>query len=321
MEVKKERPAVLAPSCTMLGEDHECVYHEAPPRTKKETLVLCVSGLVAVAVHKKLVPWVLRLLQFTFSCLKASFGFVAGQLRRPQHAATKKEDAGQRGPRTKTSITSFTAQSVSIRCCIRGAEILLSDGVIVRIGRLSIWPPETVPQLALAILLLIPRILGLRLRLLLLLMLPVMVLFRLLLRPLWWAGKGKAIVISLEDVRVSMPVRPAVAKAASESASSEHCEKAVTLSAMVRFFIWMAEIEVRDLRVEIATAKEATKCRGSDDHDGLPDESTPADAAGAPAPAPDVAAGARTIEFAGVRLMGYVSKRSSRLTVSVLRTC
>lgn len=294
----------------MADEEHECVYHEEPPRSKK-TLLLCLCGLVAVAVHKKIVPWGLRVAQLTICCLKAGGGVVATQLRRrSRHGATKREDDQHRGPTTKSAIASVTVQSVSIRCRIRGVEIRLSDGVIVRIGSLSFWPPETLPLLLLlAIPLLMPGTMRLRLRLLMLVALLLVLLLFFLLRQLRWKGKGKAFAVLLQDVRVSLPSRPSGAKAASESAANGRCENAVTLPGMALLCVWLVAIEVRELKVEIATARENTEGGGSGGHGGPLDSSD------------QVAAAGRMIELTGVRLTGHVSKRSSRLTVSVVRTC
>lgn len=302
---------------TMDGQEHECVYHEEPPRTKK-TLLLCLCGLVTVAVHKKIVPWGLRAVQLTMCCLKAGGSVVAAQLRRrSRRGTTREEDDQHRGPRTKSTIASVTVQSVSIRCRIRGVEIRLSDGVIVRIGSLLFWPPENLPLLLLAILLLIPGTMRLRLRLLMLVALLLVLLTFLLLRQLWWKGRGKAFAVLLQDVRVSLPARPSGATAASESAANGHGEKAVALPGMALLCVWLVAIEVRELRVEIAAAKETTKGGGSDGHDGPRDESIPADAADS---SESAAAAGRMVELTGVRLTGHVSKRSSRLTVSLVRT-
>lgn len=275
-------------SCTMSGEEHECVndHDEENIPCSKPCLMICLS-VVTAALHRKLVPWCVRLVQFFVKTVVS-----------------------------KTTITLFTVRSVSILCRARGVEVRLPDGVIVRIGMLSFFPPETLPLLLVAVLL-IPQStrLGLGLRLPLVVVLLVLLLSPFLLRQLWcWKGKGKAFTISLQDVRVSLPGRASVAKTVSESGASGQCEKAITLPGIVLLYVYLVAIEVRDLRVEIATAKEAaSKCRNSVDNDGPLDETTPADAA---AGAPPSSAGVRTIELAGLRLIGRVSKRSSRLTVS-----
>lgn len=293
-------------------DEHECLYHEEPPQTKK-TLLLCLYGLVTVAVHKKLVPWGLRVVHFAIACLKAGGRVVAARrCRRSRHSATKREDDQHGEPRTKTRITSVTVQSVSMRCRIRGVEIRLSDGVTVRIGSLSFSPPESVPLVLLTLVLLIFGRMRLQMRLLMLVASLLLLVSLFLLRQPWRKGKVKPCAISLQDVRVSLPGRPSVTKAASESASSGPREKALTLPAVVLLCAWFVAIEVRDLRAEISVEQEALKLGGSDNHDGTLDERTPGDSA--------AAAGVRTIELSGVRLTASVSNLSSYLEVSGART-
>ena len=293
----------------MAGEEPECVYHEEPPRSKHK-LLLCLCGLVAVAVHKKLIPWGLRGAQVVICCVKVVIGAGAAWLRRRfRRASMENEDGQHGGTRTKTTITSVTVESVSFRCRVRGVEIRLSDGVIVRIGSLSFWPPESLPLILLAILLLlIPGTIRLRLRLLLQVVLLLLLVSFFLLRQLWRKGKGKAFAISLQDVRVSVPGRPSATKAASESVGSGHHEKAVSLPGVAQLVVYLVAIEVRGLRVEKVATPEATKRVGSNDQEGPLDESTP------PEDAADSSAAGQAIELTGVRLTGHAS--ASRLTVS-----
>lgn len=228
----------------------------------------------------------------------------------PRRATARREDGEGQGPTaTKTKISSVTFQSISPRLSLRGIELRLSDGVIVRIGKVSF---------------------GFRR------------LKQMVRRQPLQKGKGKAIVVTVENAKVLLPAsfleQSSTTKAASESASSgkgstnaksaigsRDLEKAIPLPAAALLCARFVAIEVCDLRMEFATANEATNISsssgvvGSDDDDRTLDDTGGADAAPAAraARAAPAASGVRAIELVGVRLVGFVSRRSSCLTVSV----
>ncbi len=246
----------------------------------------CFCGLATIGLlHKKVVPWALGALQFI--------------------ANLKKTTANE------TKKTSVTVESVSLRCFVRGVEIRLSNGVVVRIGRLSFGTllPLLLPVLLLALLLL----LQLRLLLLLLLLLPSLWLTLLLLRRQPLLGKGRAIVVTVENARVSLPALPSGSNAAHEHAGKTTAGKAVALPAAALLCARFVAIEIRDLRVEFVTeGKRSDQCRRGvvgPDNNGSHDDNSAARASSPPATS------VRAIELVGVRLMGFVSKRSSLLTV------
>lgn len=251
------------------------------------TLLRCFSGLATIGLlHKKVVPWALSVLQFIANLKNATA--------------------------SETTTTSVTVESVSLRCFVRGVEIRLSNGVVVRIGRLSFGTmlPLLLPVLLLALLLL----LQLRILLLVLLLVPSLLLAPLLLRQHPLLGQGRAIVITVENARVSLPVPPSTSKAAPKTAAEETHGKDIALPGVALLCARFVAVEVRDLRVEFVTGKNvrSSPCRGGavgPDDKGSHDENGSVGAASPPA------AGLRAIELVGVRLMGFVSKRSSLLTV------
>lgn len=249
-------------------------------------LLRCFCGLATIGLlHKKVVPWALSALQFIANLKKA--------------ATNEKKK------------TSVTVESVSLRCFVRGVEIRLSNGVVVRIGRLSFGTllPLLLPVLLLALLLL----LQLRLLLLLLLLVPSLLLTLLLLRRQPLLGKGRAIAVTVENAWVSLPAQPSRSDGAPENAEKKTAGKAVALPAAALLCARFVAIEIRDLRVESVTEKNCCQRRHgvkSPDNNGSREKnSTAAGAASAPP------TGVRAIELVGVRLMGFVSKQSSLLTV------
>lgn len=210
---------------------------------------------------------------------------------------TDGKDQGSTATKTKTSSVSF--QSISPRLSVRGIELRRSDGVIVRIGKVSF---------------------GFRR------------LKQMIRRQPLQKGKGKAIVVTVENAKVLLPdsflersstanVTPSGGKGFSKS---KGLEKAIPLPAVAQLFARFVAIEICDLRIEIAASKKADNSSSSSNgaayfsgHGRALGGSGGADAA----PAPPAAAGLRAIELVGVRLVGFVSRGSSCLTVGIEVMC
>lgn len=259
-----------------------------------------LPGLVGLAVtaavfQRELSAWIVSAgLKYFLRDQKASGGVCCRQ------PTTGGENDEQNASAPRTTITSITFQSISLRFYFRGVEVRLSDGVIVRIGRLSF---------------------GFRR------------LKQMILRQPLQKGKGKAIVLTVENASVSLPaslLEPSVASKESarpgKSSINPNLEegrtqkKPMRLPAAALLCARFVAMEVCDLRVELAASDQAGTCGtrpvgsehkgdGNGD-DPLKDGGCARKAAGAHA-----ATGVRAIEVAGMRLVGFVSKRSSCLTV------
>lgn len=209
------------------------------------------------------------------------------------------EGDGQNASPPRTTITSITFQSISLRFYFRGVEVRLSDGVVVRIGRLSF---------------------GFRR------------LKQMILRQPLQKGKGKAIVLTVENARVSLPasfLEPSVLSEESArggissinpNLEGRNQKKPIRLPAAALLCARFVAIEVCDLRVEIAAPDQAGTCGtrpAGSEHNGVGNGDDPLKDGGCArkAAATHAATGVRAVELAGIRLVGFVSKRSSCLTV------
>lgn len=257
-----------------------------------------VAGLAVTAAvfQRELSAWIVSAgLKYFLRDQNAS-GEVCSQ--QPTEGGKYEEQQNASAPR----ITSITFQSISLRFYFRGVEVRLSDGVIVRIGRLSF---------------------GFRR------------LKQMMLRQPLQKGKGKAIVLTVENARVSLPasfLKPSVtinesarATRAEKSSINSHLEgrnekKAIRLPAAALLCARFVAMEVCDLRVELAAPDQPGTCRttlASSQHndDGNGDDPLKDGDCARKAAAAHAATGVRTIELTGMRLVGFASKRSSCLTV------
>lgn len=257
---------------------------------------MCLTGLlVTVAVFQRnICGWIANALLKLFLSRK----HIGSGRRRTQHGATTKTGNGRQSSTShpKPTLASVTFQSISLRCFFRGVELRYSNGVIVRIGRLSF---------------------GLRR------------LKQMILRQPLQKGKGKAIVVTIENARVSLPASSLSSSGrqkALESGDNDECsantdpaapEKAIRLPAAALLCARFVAIEVCDLRVESGVERPAA-CRSGQESpatesDGDAADDNPCAAAGRAAFLG--ADGVRTMEITGIRFVGFVSKQSSGLTV------
>lgn len=225
--------------------------------------------------------------------------------RRRQKMARREDGTDERPTATKTKISSIYFQSISPRLSLRGIELRLSDGVIVRVGKVSF---------------------GFRR------------LKQMVRRQPLEKGKGKAIVVTVENARVLLPAsfieQSSTAKRAFSgdkgSTNSKALEKAIPLPVSAQLFARFVAVEICDLGMEFASANSADDSSssnrkvGSGDGSGTLDDSGGADAASAAPVSPGIPASSvrvRAIELVGGRLVGFVSRGSSCLTVSFGNRC
>lgn len=261
----------------------------------------CFFLVAAVVFRSKLPLWLLLsaglLVIFNPATVGGKLVQAAAVLQgRHRHETVAREDDRGQGPTvTKTKICSISFQSVSPRLTLRGIELRLSDGVIARVGKVSFG-------------------------------------FRRLKQMIRWQplqkGKGKAIVVTVENAKVLLPAsfleQSSTAKATSSgrkgSINNKGLEKAISLPAAAQLFARFVAIEICDLRVELAANQaddnSSNGIANSGGGDRAPHGSDGAYAATATSAAP-ATAGVRAMELVGVRLVGFVSRGSSCLTVSI----
>lgn len=270
----------------------------ASPMIKVQLQHACLVLAAVTVFTTKLVWWLLLGAGLLFilspETVSGKLGVLIDVLQsRPRQERARTEDGEDQGSTaTKTNISLVSFQSISPRLSVRGIELRLSDGVIVRIGKVSFgfrWLKQMIRR-----------------------------------QPLQ-KGKGKAIVVTVENAKVLLPgsflQQSSTAKVTSSgkgSTNSKGLEKAIPLPVAAQLFARFVAIEICDLRMEIAATMEAdnnsSSSSGAADLGGdgrALDGGGGADAS----PAAPAAAGVRAIELVGVRLVGFVSRGSSCLTV------